>query len=86
MPLVTPSWFKGRQGKAEPAGPDTYHLTGPNLREAYLSIRKAENGCWSAALRFTADGPDEVVTEPEFTTEYDAWEAAFELFRTRVVT
>ena len=29
---------------------------------------------------------DEAVTAPEFTTEYDAWEAAFELFRTRVVT
>src|SRR2546425_367822 len=41
MALVLPSWFKQRQCKAEEAGPNTYRLSGPNLREAFIRIEKA---------------------------------------------
>jgi hypothetical protein len=85
MALVTPYWFKQRQAKAEAAGEDTYRLTGPNLPEAFLSIRRAENHRWSAALRLSADGPEAAATAPEFETPADAWEAAFELYREHVI-
>jgi hypothetical protein len=85
MSLITPFWFPARQGKAEEAGPDTYRLTGPNLREAYISIRQDAPGRWSAHLRFTADGPDTAATPPDFVSAYEAWEAAFELYREEVV-
>ena len=86
MEPILPSWFKQRQAKAEPAGTDTYRLTAPNLGEAFISIRRADNGRWSAALRLAADGPDVAVTEPTFDQPADAWEAAFELYRAHVVT
>jgi hypothetical protein len=82
---TVPSWFKGRQCKAEPAGDHTLKLTGPNLGEAYISVRQADNGLWLAALRMTPDGADVAVTEPEIEGEQDAWEAAFELYRTHVI-
>ena len=85
MPLSLPFWFPLRQGKAEPAGPDTYRLTAPNLAEAFISIRQEGNGRWSAALRKSADGPEVAVTEAEFPSPYEAWEAAFELYRQDVV-
>jgi hypothetical protein len=85
MPLIVPSWFKGRQGKAEPAGEDVYRLTGPNLRECFIGLHRGENGLWAGFLRFTSEGPDAAVTEPRFDTQYDAWEAAFELYRQQVV-
>jgi hypothetical protein len=83
---IVPSWFKGRQCKAEPAGDDhTLKLTGPNLGDAYISVRQADNRLWLAALRRAPDGADVAVTEPEIATEQDAWEAAFELYRTHVI-
>ena len=85
MSLIVPSWFKGRQGTTEPAGEDTYRLSGPNLREGYVSIRRAENGRYVATLRFTPDGPDAEVTRPILDSPYDAWEAAFELYRNRMI-
>jgi hypothetical protein len=85
MPLVMPFWFPQRQGKAEPAGENSYRLFGPNLPEYFLSIRKGANGKWFAALRREADGPDAAVTEPTFASEYEAWEAAFELYREQVI-
>ncbi len=85
MPLVTPFWFGQRQAKAEEAGPNAYRLFGPNLPESFVSIRRAENGKWLAAWRLQADGADQKITEPVFDTEYDAWEAAFELYRTEVI-
>jgi len=85
MELVTPSWFKQRQAKAEPAGESTYRLYGPNLPECWLSIRRGENGKWFGLLRDKPDSPDTGVTVPEFEREYEAWEAAFELSRQRVV-
>jgi hypothetical protein len=85
MQPVVPSWFKQRQGKAEPAGPDTYRLTAPQLAESYVSIRRGANGLWAAALRMAAEGPDVAVTEPVHETPAEAWEAAFELHRTHLV-
>jgi hypothetical protein len=81
-----PFWFKQRQAKAEPAGSDTIlRLTGPNLPEAYVAIQEGAEGRWRAALRSTPDGDDLASTEPEFDTPADAWDAAFELYRTRVI-
>ena len=85
MPLNLPFWFPLRQGKAEPAGPDTYRLTAPNAPEAFISIRRAANGRWSAALCRSAEGPEVAASEPDFATAYEAWEAAFELYRQNVV-
>jgi hypothetical protein len=82
---ILPSWFKGRQCKAEPAGDHALKLTGPNLGDAYVSARQADNGLWQAALRLAPDGADVAVTEPEIESEQDAWEAAFELYRTHVI-
>ena len=86
MVLVTPMWFKQRQGNAEEAGQNTYRLTGPNLRDAFISIRQADNGLWAASLRYTADGPEVAATKPEIATAYEAWEAAFEIYRNHVIT
>jgi hypothetical protein len=85
MALVTPFWFKQRQGNAGPAGENTYRVTGPNLREAFIGVRRADDGRWAAVLRYTADGPAVAATEPVIDTEYEAWEAAFEIYRTHVV-
>jgi len=85
MSPITPFWFKQRQAKAEPAGADAYRLTGPNLREGTISIRRAENGKWLAALRLTPDGPEVETTPPEYESTSEAWEAAFELFRRHCV-
>ena len=86
MPPILPFWFKQRQCKAEPAGSDhVLRLTGPNLGEAYVSIVPADNKRWAARLRLSPDGADVAATEPELETEQDAWEAAFELYRTHVV-
>ena len=85
-PTVLPSWFKQRQCKAEPAGSDhVLRLTGPNLGEAFISIRPTDNQRWQAALHLAPDGADVAVTEPELETPRDAWDAAFELYRTHVI-
>ena len=76
---------KGGAGTLVLAGANTYRLTAPNQGEAFIAIRQGDNGQWSAALRQTADGPDVVATESEFATPGEAWEAAFELYRTRVI-
>jgi hypothetical protein len=81
-----PFWFKQRQAKAEPAGADTIlRLTGPNLPEAFITIGEGVDGHWRAALRSTPDGDDLDATEPEFDNPADAWDAAFELYRTRII-
>jgi hypothetical protein len=85
MPPTLPTWFKQRQGKAEPAGENVYRLTAPILPESFIGIRPSGDGRWSAFLRMTADGADVAATEARFTTPNDAWEAAFELHRTTLV-
>ena len=86
MSLIPPFWFAQRQAKAEPAGDNVYRLSGPNLGEWFIAIRRGDNSRWLAALRQTADGADVAATGPEFETPGDAWAAAFELYRTHVVT
>lgn len=86
MPPIPPFWFKQRQCQAELAGDEnTLKVTGPNLGEAFLRIDRGENGRWRAAMRRTADGPEVAATEPELDNPTDAWEAAFELYRTNVI-
>ena len=86
MSPVPPFWFKQRQCQAEPAGDDhTLKVTGPNLGEAFLHIGRGENNRWRAAMRRTADGPEVAATEAELDNTSDAWEAAFELYRTHVI-
>ena len=81
MALVTPFWFKQRQGVAETAGTELYKLTGPNLREGYVGILKGDNGQWAAFLRGSPDGEDLHNTGYVIDTAYNAWGAAFEIFR-----
>jgi len=84
--FILPFWFKQRQCKVEPQGGDhLLKVSGPNLGEAYLHVQQA-NGHWAAGLRLAPDGGDVAVTEPEFPTAQEAWTAAFELFRTHVIT
>jgi hypothetical protein len=85
MQLVVPTWFKYRQGKAEPAGENTYKLTAPLMQEAYVSIRKGENGRWAGVLRLAADGPEADTTPPQWENPGDAWNAAFELYRAALI-
>jgi hypothetical protein len=84
MPTL-PFWFRLRQGKAEPAGPDTYRLTAPNLGAAFIGIRKTESGRWLPLLKQTADGPDLTDSADDFATPQEAWDAAFELYRVHFV-
>jgi hypothetical protein len=85
MEPTLPTWFKYRQGKTEPAGENTYRLTAPNQQEAYVGIRKADNGKWVGLLRQTADGPELAVSAPGFEAPDDAWQAAFELYRQHIL-
>jgi hypothetical protein len=85
MEAILPTWFKYRQGKAEPAGDHTYRVTAPNLSEAFVSIRALENGQWQGTVRLSADGPDLAVSEPVPGGAGQAWDAAFELYRHHVV-
>jgi hypothetical protein len=85
MEPILPTWFKYRQGKAEPAGENTLKLTAPNLPEAYIAIRAAENGNYQGVFRRSADSPDEAATQPDFIMPGEAWGAAFELYRNYVV-
>jgi hypothetical protein len=85
MGVVPPTWFKQRQGKAEEAGENRFHLTGPNLGEAFISIRPGDNGRWAAVLLKAAEGPEIAATEPVIDSPYDAWQAAFELYRNYLV-
>jgi len=56
-------------------------LTAPNLGEAFIAIRQAENGPWAGVLKRTTDGDDLAVTAPDYDNPGDAWQAAFELHR-----
>ncbi|HEY7327166.1 MAG TPA: hypothetical protein VH592_05990 [Gemmataceae bacterium] len=85
MPIL-PFWFKQRQCKAEPAGDEnTLKVSGPNLGEALIGIAQGDDTRWRAFLRWSANDPDSVCTEPEFENPADAWEAAFELYRTNAI-
>jgi hypothetical protein len=83
--MVVPFWFVQRQAKMEPAGEDTFRLTAPNAREAFISIRRGDDSRFSAALCQSLDGNELAVTPPEFERADDAWSAAFELYRTTFI-
>jgi hypothetical protein len=83
--LITPYWFGQRQCQAMSAGDNFFRITGPNLPERFLGIRLAGNGKFEAYLRRQQDGSDLAVTGPDFDTTYNAWEAAFELYRAKVI-
>jgi hypothetical protein len=86
QPPILPFWFKQRQCRAEPVGTDSMlRVSGPNLGEAFLHITPEEDQRWRAGLRLTADGADVAATEPELASPEEAWEAAFELYRTHVI-
>jgi hypothetical protein len=85
MQPIVPSWFKQRQAKAEPAGDGVFRLTGPNMAEAFITIRKGENGLWQAALLQSPSGPELDATAFTSETPVDAWNAAFELHRVHLV-
>jgi hypothetical protein len=86
MPPTYPFWFKQRQCKADPVdGAGLLKVSGPNLGEAYLGISQTEDLRWRAFLRAAAEGPEVAATEAEIENATDAWEAAFELYRTHVI-
>ena len=85
MEPIIPFWFRQRQGKMEPAGANAYRLTAPNLGEAFISIRQTEDTRWRPALRLQSDGPEVDGSEVDLTSAQEAWEAAFELYRRRMV-
>ncbi|HEV3145861.1 MAG TPA: hypothetical protein VGZ47_18370, partial [Gemmataceae bacterium] len=66
------------------AGENCYRLKGPLVDETFIRIR-LENGKWFAAIANSADGPPVRQTEPNFASETDAWNAAFELYRAEKV-
>jgi hypothetical protein len=85
MDLISPFWFAQRQGKAEPVASDTFRLTAPNLKPAFISIRAGPSGQWLATLQLELDGPELAATPDQFEKREDAWDAAFELYRTHIV-
>jgi len=82
---VPPFWFRQRQCRLEPLEYGVYRLTGPNLAEAFISIRSTTDGRWAPVFRLSKDGPNPAESLPPSETAREAWEAAFELYRTQVV-
>lgn len=84
MEPTPPFWFKQRQGQMEAAGENIYQVKAPNLESMFVLIRRGEDG-WQGALRRHTDGPDVEATVRSYATRPEAWNAAFELFRTYAV-
>jgi hypothetical protein len=80
-----PFWFRMRQGKAEPAGRERYRLSAPNLNDAFIGIQQLQDARWVPTLQLSEDGPNEAGMSDEFDDPQDAWEAAFESYRQRLV-
>jgi hypothetical protein len=81
MEIPIPAWFKYRQGVVEAAGENTFKVSAPVSEPAVIRIRQVY-GKWQAAIADSVGGPDLRATEPEFSRPIDAWNAAFELYRT----
>jgi hypothetical protein len=86
MTPTTPFWFKQRQCKAEPVGQtgQMLEVSGPNLPKAYIYVTD-DAGRWRAGLRLGPDGPDSAVSDADLPDAKAAWEAAFELYRNRMI-
>ena len=86
MPVTVPAWFKGRQGKTEEVSPGLVKVSGPNLAEWHVGLKRLDDGRWVASVRQAVDGPDAVTQELDASlAEYEAWEAAFEVYRNHVI-
>jgi hypothetical protein len=83
--IVPPFWVVQRQIKFEALDEHLLRLSGPNLPEMFLGIRKGDNGQWGAYVRSERDGADLDVCEPKFEQELDAWYVGFEMYRVRVI-
>lgn len=81
MEIQIPAWFKYRQGVVEPAGDNSYKVSAPVSDPAIIRIRQVY-GKWQAAVADSVEGPDLHATESQFSRPNDAWNAAFELYRT----
>lgn len=82
---VPPFWAVQRQIKIEEAKDGFCRLTAPIMPESFIGIRKEENGLWAGVFRHDLEGEDTEASEPIYNNELDAWNAAFEIFRNRVV-
>jgi len=69
----------------EPLEDGVYRVTGPNLAEAFISVRSAADDRWAPVFRSSKDGPNLAESTPPLDTAREAWQAAFELYRTQVV-
>lgn len=85
MTLDLPFWFKQRQAKAEEIAPGNFRITGPNLPEAVIGVRRGDDQRWQSFLREKADGPEVAVSLPTFPTAREALAVAFELYREKYV-
>jgi len=85
MAVIVPSWFKGRQGKAEEVRPGLVKLAAPNLREWFVGIRRLDNGSWQVFVRSEPDSVDAAAVEVDPMPVQEAWDAAFEVYRNHVI-
>ncbi|MGE3806788.1 MAG: hypothetical protein AB7K24_19135 [Gemmataceae bacterium] len=83
--VVPPFWVVQRQIKMESLDEQLMRLTGPNLPEEFIGIRKGENGLWLGYVRSEREGEDVASCPPEHARALDAWYAAFELYRNLVI-
>ena len=81
-----PYWFKQRQAKAEELGQAVFKISGPNLPEGVVSIRLHDNLKWQGILRTKADAPELATTPAVYPTPREALGAAFELYRSHMIT
>jgi hypothetical protein len=83
MEPVLPSWFKQRQAKIEAVGDNLYRVSAPNMAEAFIVIRKGDNGLWQPALLQSVGGEELASLPFQYEQSSEAWNVAFELHRVR---
>ena len=83
---ITPTWFTQRQLKMEEVDSHRLRVFGPNFRDIFVGIRPTnENNLYEGYLKSEPEGEDQATTGLTFASEINAWEAAFELLRGKVV-
>lgn len=84
-----PFWMAQRQVKSEPLNDHTLRLVGPNLPTCDVTVLPLPVGPgWRVVVaRLEADGARTTLmqTETGFHSPEAAWQAAFELYRQRVI-
>jgi hypothetical protein len=83
--LDIPSWVKHRQAKVEPLGQGAYRVTGPNLPEAIVGARMADDLRWQSYVRAKEDGPELAVAPTTQSNAREALYVAFELYREHMI-